>query len=962
MSQYRYLMGLISLLIAFSAQAGPISADKLLSNPDFRLVRMSPDGQYLSSQHVTEEHNYFQLIDLNTRKIVHQVDLLNNTTLVDYEWLNNDYLLFNVKRHGIKSILIGEKKDNKIAFTVLHVKGHLVDTYKASKNEVIFAKRDEDDYQRNKLFIINIGELKDNDFSLSKEIEQDDESHQFFNYDENTNTLLTISVDTEYKRINILYLPLKGGDWQALGSLVMDDFPIIPVDFINSKKLAVLTNHDTDKIVLREYDLVEHKFGKIIYQHPEFDLTNAKFKSDGTLEFIAFEKNGLNIRNYFNSAKDKISKRLYQTFLEQEVYITGHTADNNRFLLFANGSQQPGEYYLYQKDEDLIYRLFNIFPEINKEKLSSTNRLTVNSKDGLEIEAFLTLPKDMKYQTLLVMPHGGPIDVKESDRFNPEVQFYSSRGFAVLRVNFRGSSGFGKSFMEKGVGEFGNKIEQDITAAVDTIQSRYNFKHICSIGGSYGAYSATMLAIKQPNRYQCVIGSFGVYDLPLLFNDSNFRLNDENQKAIEQVVGKYSDSLYDVSPVNLVSELQAPILLIAGYNDKIARFEHTNRLKYLLEKINHPVETLFYRDTKHGHQTWTGDRLDAAVSYDFLMNTLNLDFPSAVNLSKDDRSAVAADYINIADAFNFDDKVDNDYKKALSFYRKAAEYGSARAQHMIGLFYERGEIVEYDLVKAKKWFLQASQNGFAYASYHLGQLYDKGVLGENDASSALAMYQLAGKQGYKLAYLEIAKASCLGNVVKKNVISCIEILKLDKRKNNRDFDEYKPERVRRNKIIEEIAWQNKFSVSESLEFKSLLTKLFKVNLFDVQLNLDSEGIFFKSKRYPYSDKHHDTTQNIPIEKGIKFGVRVKFEHDDTPGNRQSYTAVKVRWVTPKLTDKRGVVIKKPASIFYPKLGKNMDFLYVLSEDRELIEGEWKLEIFTLDDKLLYKKIFFTIKD
>lgn len=142
------------------------------------------------------------------------------------------------------------------------------------------------------------------------------------------------------------------------------------------------------------------------------------------------------------------------------------------------------------------------------------------------------------------------------------MQYYVSRGFSVLRVNFRGSAGFGKSFQQSGVGQFGQQIEQDISAAVKLVREKYAFDNMCAMGASYGGYSSMMLAIKHPDDYDCVIAAYGVYDLPYMYNASNIEIQNNFRSAVSKVVGEYNDKLYDVSPVYLIDQIKVPVHLL----------------------------------------------------------------------------------------------------------------------------------------------------------------------------------------------------------------------------------------------------------------------------------------------------------------------------------------------------------------------------------------------------------------
>lgn len=187
------------------------------------------------------------------------------------------------------------------------------------------------------------------------------------------------------------------------------------------------------------------------------------------------------------------------------------------------------------------------------------------------------------------MPHGGPIGVTDYDLFQREVQFFASRGYAVLRVNFRGSSGYGKEFMESGRGQWGKKIEDDINEIVTAVKSKYPIRpgNSCIIGASYGGYSAFISVIRFPRQYKCAVSCFGVMDIPLLLSSNNAMKHKSVRNEILYVVGDPKKENVDhvaVSPVYLADKIDVPVMLMAGWRDRIADMEHSHRMHYMLKR------------------------------------------------------------------------------------------------------------------------------------------------------------------------------------------------------------------------------------------------------------------------------------------------------------------------------------------------------------------------------------------
>ena len=227
--------------------------------------------------------------------------------------------------------------------------------------------------------------------------------------------------------------------------------------------------------------------------------------------------------------------------------------------------------------------------------------------DGFEIESFLTLLQTDagKKMPLLVLPHGGPFEVVDYQRFDPEVQYFAKLGFAVLQVNFRGSGGSGKENVELGIKQWGDRMIGDIEAAVTETLKRFPIdqERIAAMGTSYGGYSAIRLGQKNPARYKAVVGICGVYDLPLLFNAG---MASRSAHRVEWLVSHVGDPnkeqalLVAQSPVYAAKEIKPSVLLVHDRGDEIAPFEHAIRLQLALAQVNKKIEFVTVNDGNHG--------------------------------------------------------------------------------------------------------------------------------------------------------------------------------------------------------------------------------------------------------------------------------------------------------------------------------------------------------------------------
>lgn len=669
------IIALAMLICSNVVSAEAIPGSDLFVSAEISSVRLSPDGSLLTAYVLDEDgRRRIELMDLDKHQFLSSINVNDSAVLEEYYWLNLDTIYFktNNASRSASSAQIGKIINGEIKLSKLKTPGYLVDHLPDTVGKVMFAKKEKEFHS---LYVVSIEGIINNDFSGAKKIEHNDKAINYYAYDDNFKRIISAKLIDSDEALVFQYIPFEGGNWQPLARFNDLDFNFQFVGFRGQNVLAVLTNENSDKILLREYDTLSGSFGEIIYEHPDYDLVDAELSSGGELESVSYYDHGVYQFEYFDTVQARLFNRLKKTFKNQQVLVADSVAGDVS-VLYVNGSTQPGEFFLYNHKTDVVKRLLAEYSGLVNYNFSPSQLLKSRARDGAVIEAFLTEPvSGLNHRTLLVMPHGGPVGVREYDNFNREVQYFVSRGFSVLRVNFRGSSGYGKSFLERGVGEFGQLIESDITSVVNRVLSTNRFRYACAIGRSYGGYSSTMLAIMHPNVYKCVVGGYGVYDLPLMYNASNYRSGKEFEEAIAVTLGEYTKELVNVSPVYQYKKLSAPILLVAGRNDDIADFEHSNRFKYLLEKAGHNVEAMFYRDTGHGHKTWDATHHEVAIISDYLMRTLNLQYPAPSSLSENAKRAYMEDFVVIGHGYHYDDIVDNDADKAQLYYNQGAYYG-----------------------------------------------------------------------------------------------------------------------------------------------------------------------------------------------------------------------------------------------------------------------------------------------
>ncbi|MET0814439.1 MAG: prolyl oligopeptidase family serine peptidase, partial [Pseudoxanthomonas sp.] len=228
----------------------------------------------------------------------------------------------------------------------------------------------------------------------------------------------------------------------------------------------------------------------------------------------------------------------------------------------------------------------------------------VKARDGMKLHGYLTLPAGKEQPLpMVVLPHGGPFGIFDEWKFDDDSQMLADAGYAVLRLNYRGSGNYGRDYYQAGARQWGRTMQDDLTDATRwaIAQRIADPARICIYGASYGGYAALMGAAREPSLYACAVGYVGVYDLEKMHKDDT-RHSRSWKSWTNDWLGE-RDALGEVSPVNLAADIKAPVFLAAGGQDERAPVEHTRKMEKALQKAGVPVESLYFPSEGHGFFT-----------------------------------------------------------------------------------------------------------------------------------------------------------------------------------------------------------------------------------------------------------------------------------------------------------------------------------------------------------------------
>tara|TARA_B100000287_G_scaffold159484_1_gene150365 strand:+ start:9006 stop:11096 length:2091 start_codon:yes stop_codon:yes gene_type:complete len=300
----------------------------------------------------------------------------------------------------------------------------------------------------------------------------------------------------------------------------------------------------------------------------------------------------------------QILSNLARSFPGKNIRFGNWTDNNDKALLQISDSSNIAEVFLLDLNEGQL-KYIATASNVPKELLHKNESRSFITSDNEQIYGYLTKPKG-EIKKLVAYVHGGPHGPRDYDGFDPFEQYLASKGIAILKVNFRGSGGYGKNYEESGYQEWGGLIMDDIATATKEIQEELGISRddTCVAGASFGGYAALAMSYKYPDVFECAIGMMGVYDLKMLRNGTDDSIytqqGDEYFEIMEMYLGSDEANLADFSPVFNADKMQTRILMWHGLQDQIAPIVHMDLMKAALEEEG--IEYQSFTMSRLGHE------------------------------------------------------------------------------------------------------------------------------------------------------------------------------------------------------------------------------------------------------------------------------------------------------------------------------------------------------------------------
>lgn len=399
----------------------------------------------------------------------------------------------------------------------------------------------------------------------------------------------------------------RADDNSAFATVITTNFrqQISPLFFdFDNKLLFAASNIDRDKAAIVRVDPATAKEESLIFEHPEVDVGgldwSRKRKVCTEAQFVTWKRE----RKFFDAEMQAIHADLERQLPGYEIDLQSSNKDETLFVVAAWNDRTQGVRYLYDVATKTLTKLAEIAPWLDENELAEMKPITYQARDGLTIHGYLTPPRGGgKNLPMVVIAHGGPW-ARDVWGYDPEAQFLANRGYAVMHMNFRGSTGYGRKFWEASFKEWGRTMQDDVTDGVKyaIAQGIADPKRVAIYGGSYGGYCTLAGLAFTPELYACGVDYVGVSNLFTFIKTIPPYWKPMLDMLYEMVGNPETDKelLAAASPALHADNIRAPLLIAQGAQDPRVNIEESNQMVAALNKHGIDVEYIVKDNEGHG--------------------------------------------------------------------------------------------------------------------------------------------------------------------------------------------------------------------------------------------------------------------------------------------------------------------------------------------------------------------------
>lgn len=384
-----------------------------------------------------------------------------------------------------------------------------------------------------------------------------------------------------------------------------DSWEPLMFTFDNNNLIVAHNLNGRDKTAVVEWDLAGKKETRLIHEDADNDVSNVDYSRKRKVLTMVTWMGAKEERHFLDEQTKALYDKLAPKFEGYEYWVYGENDDETMYMVWAGSDKQPGKYYFYDATNDALEHVATVRPWINEEHMAEMKPITYQSRDGLTIHGYLTLPegREAKNLPVVIHPHGGPW-ARDGWGFDPTVQLFANRGYAVLQMNFRGSTSYGREFWMKSFKQWGKTMQDDITDGVEWLKKEgiADPERIAIFGGSYGGYATLAGITYTPELYACAVDYVGVSNMFTFMNTVPPYWEPFKKMMYEMVGDPKADSLLlrEASPVFFVDRIQCPLFIAQGATDPRVNKAESDQVVEALKARGVEVQYMVKDNEGHG--------------------------------------------------------------------------------------------------------------------------------------------------------------------------------------------------------------------------------------------------------------------------------------------------------------------------------------------------------------------------
>lgn len=591
--------GLLSCQPKLPEKAPKISVEDFFKNPEKTAFQLSPDGEYFSFLAPFETRLNVFVQKIGSEEAT-RITAETERDIAGYMWANNNRILFlkdtggdeNYQLYGVNI----DGSDLKGLTVFEKVRTQIIDDLEEIEEEIIVGlnKRNPMVFDPYRLNIVT-GELTmlaENPGNIMDWMTDHDGKLRVAVASDGVNTTYLYRVTED-----AAFAPVLTTNFKETVSPVLFTF--------DNEMVYALSNLGRDKLALVKFDIANGKESEVIFETNEADLAGISFsKKDKKLLAVSWYTDKQKL-HYLDAEFETETKKIMEKLPGVEVRIASENKAEDKFMIRTFSDKTRGAYYFYDKGTGELKLLAELSPWLNADDLCEMKTVNYTSRDGLNIQGYLTLPKGYEAKNLPVVinPHGGPW-ARDNWGFNPEVQLLANNGYAVLQMNFRGSTGFGKDFWQASFKQWGKTMQDDISDGVQWLinQGIADPERIAIYGGSYGGYATLAGLCFTPDLYAAGVDYVGVSNMFTFMKTIPPYWKPMLDMLYEMVGNPAADSLMlaEVSPVFHVDKIKAPLFVAQGANDPRVNINESDQIVNALKERGIDVEYMVKDNEGHG--------------------------------------------------------------------------------------------------------------------------------------------------------------------------------------------------------------------------------------------------------------------------------------------------------------------------------------------------------------------------